>query len=52
MDEIPPCDPLIIDASAALQAANTTATHQRRRFAIVLCASDAVITNVDFSRTK
>jgi hypothetical protein len=26
--------------------------HRRRRFAIALCASDAVITNVDFSRTK
>jgi hypothetical protein len=25
---------------------------RRRRFAIALCASDAVITNVDFSRTK
>jgi hypothetical protein len=26
--------------------------HRSRRYAIALCASDAVITNVDFSRTK
>ncbi|RWA72571.1 hypothetical protein [Mesorhizobium sp.] len=33
MDEIPSCDPLIIDASCGA-AGCWTATHQRRRFAI------------------